>query len=177
LLAVSELAVVAPKRILVTDDDPSIRRLVSAILKRAGYQVDMASGGRDALEKIALTPYDAVMLDLMMPEVSGFSVLARLPVRSEQPRFVIVMSAASPDVVGSAFAFPNVFATLRKPFEMDELIATVRACIEAPRRRSDDVGFVRIEIRNCGAGSHETASRDRRGLPVPDRRRKVNRAA
>lgn len=126
----SEVAVTAQKRILVTDDDPAILRLVTAVLRRANYEVDTAAGGRDALEKIDLTQYDVVVLDLMMPEVSGFDVLARLQVRGPQRKFVIIMSAASHDVVANAVS-KNVFAALRKPFEIDKMLATVRACIAA----------------------------------------------
>ncbi len=126
----SEVAVRAPKRILVTDDDPAIVRLVAAILKRAKYEVDTATGGREALAKIDLTHYDVVVLDLMMPEVSGFDVLAHLQVRGSLPGFVVVMSAASREVVMSAVS-RHVFAALRKPFEIDEMIAAVSACIAA----------------------------------------------
>ena len=127
--------VVAPKRILVADDDPSILRLVEAILTRANYVVDTATDGRDALAKIERTRYDVVMLDLMMPEVSGFDVLARLPVRRPQPRFVVIMSAATPDVIANAVSL-NVFAALRKPFDLDEMITTVRACLAETQRIS-----------------------------------------
>lgn len=119
------------ERVLVAEDDPSILRLVATVLKRAGYQVDMAANGYDALEKIERTPYHAVVLDLMMPGSSGFDVLARLQVTEPQHRFVILMSAASPDLVAKAIN-SNVFAALRKPFEIDELTAAVRACVAAP---------------------------------------------
>ncbi len=129
--AVSVPAVVAPKRILVADDDPSILRLVTTILKRADFAVDTAASGSDALDKIGLTQYDVVMLDLMMPGVSGFDVLARLPARGSQPKFVVIMSAAPNDVIANAVTL-NVFAALRKPFEIEEMVTTVRACIAAP---------------------------------------------
>lgn len=126
----SNVAVVARKRILAAEDDASILRLVTAVLRRAGYEVDTAANGRDALERIERTQYDAVVLDLMMPGSSGFDVLARLQITDPQHKFVIIMSAASPDVVAGA-ACPNVFAALHKPFEIDELTAAVRACIAA----------------------------------------------
>lgn len=94
----------------------------------AGHQF---GGGRDALEKIELSDYDVVMLDLMMPEVSGFDVLARLRSRDPQRKFVVIMSAASNEMVARATG-RNVFAALRKPFAIDDMIATVRACIAAP---------------------------------------------
>lgn len=133
--AVDDVEDTAPKRILVADDDPSILGLITEILKRANYEVDTAANGKEALAKIERTRYDVVMLDLMMPGVSGFDVLARLPVRRPQPRFVVIMSAAPPDVIANAVSL-NVFAALRKPFELGEIITTVRACIAETQRIS-----------------------------------------
>lgn len=124
----TEPEVVVRKRILVTDDDACILRLVSTILRRAGYDVDTAVNGHQALEKINGTDYNVVVLDLMMPGLSGFEVLARLQTREGVPRYVVVMSAASQDIVTNAIN-RNVFAALRKPFEIDELIAAVGGCI------------------------------------------------
>jgi two-component system sensor histidine kinase/response regulator len=129
----TEVQPCARKRILVTDDDASIRALITAVLSRADptYDVDTAANGREALEKIAATRYDVVVLDLMMPEVTGMDVIARLEPREPQPRFVVVMSAASKDFIAKAVGL-NVFASLRKPFNIEEMIATVSACIAGP---------------------------------------------
>jgi CheY-like chemotaxis protein len=122
---------VPSKRILVVDDDAAILRLVSTILRRERYDVDTASGGKVALSKIELTQYDVVVLDLMMPEVSGLDVLRRLDVRFPQIKCVVLMSAASPLEIARLIT-PNVFAALRKPFDdIDHLITAVRGCIEA----------------------------------------------
>jgi len=118
-------------RILVVDDDAAILRLVSTILRRERYHVDTASGGKEALSKIELTQYDVVVLDLMMPEVSGLDVLRRLNVRFPEIKCVVLMSAASPLEIARLIT-PNVFAALRKPFDdIDHLITAVRECIEA----------------------------------------------
>lgn len=122
-------------RILVADDDLAIRVLVKAVLKRARYDVDTASNGREALEKVAAAHYDVVVLDLMMPEVSGFEVLERLPPR--EPffgKFVVIMSATSPEAMAKA-ASSKVFGTLRKPFDIAELVSKVDACIAAHEHR------------------------------------------
>ena len=119
----------SPGRILVVDDDGSILRLVATILRRELYDVDMASSGRDALAKIELTPYDVIVLDLMMPHVSGFDVLRSLQVRLPQVKCVVIMSAASS--FESASSHSNVFAALRKPFDNHELISAVRNCIDS----------------------------------------------
>jgi len=122
---------VSKKRVLVAEDDASILRLVTTVLNRAGYEVDTATNGCQALEKIERTPYDAVVLDLMMPGTSGFDVLTRLQVIDPLHKFVIVMSAASRDLVAKALSL-NVFAALHKPFDIDELTAAVRRCVAAP---------------------------------------------
>lgn len=117
-------------RILVTDDDPSILCLVATILRRANFDVDTARNGPEAIEKTEQTQYDAIVLDLMMPLMSGLEVLAHLAVRPVKPRFVVVMSAAPLDVIGRA-AGHNVFAALQKPAAIHEIVATLQACIAA----------------------------------------------
>jgi two-component system, OmpR family, alkaline phosphatase synthesis response regulator PhoP len=117
-------------RILVVDDDSAIRRLVATILRREHYEVDTARGGGEALSMIELTHYDVVVLDLMMPEVSGRDVLNRLALRDPQIKCVVIMSAASRFYVASAIT-PNVYATVSKPFDMKALLEAVSGCIEA----------------------------------------------
>jgi DNA-binding response OmpR family regulator len=118
------------KRILVTEDDPSIRTLLATILRRASYEVDTAINGRDAIHKAGKTEYDVIVLDLMMPVMSGVEVLARLAARTPKSRFVVVMSAAPQDVIAKADG-ANVFAMLQKPAAINEIVATVGACIAA----------------------------------------------
>jgi DNA-binding response OmpR family regulator len=119
------------KRILVTDDDPSIRRLLAVILRRANYHVDTAANGREAIAKSERTQYDAVVLDLMMPAMDGVEVLSRLSARPRKPKFVVLMSAAPADAIMNAIT-PHVFATLQKPCGINDIVATVGACIAAP---------------------------------------------
>lgn len=125
------MALTPRRRILVTDDDASILLLVTTILRRANYDVDTATNGRDALEKSKVADYDVIVLDLMMPALSGFEFLRQLKSRDIKPKFVVVMSAASQSVLSGAEG-PNVFATVRKPFDIGTILDTVRACIAAP---------------------------------------------
>lgn len=119
------------KRVLVTDDDPSIRSLLATVLRRANYHVDTAANGREAIAKTERTRYDAIVLDLMMPAMDGVEVLAHLSDRPLKPKFVVIMSAAPRDAITKAIT-PNVFATLQKPCGINDVVATVRACIAAP---------------------------------------------
>ena len=118
------------KRVLVTEDDPSIRKLLATILRRASYDVDTAANGHDAVEKARETEYDVIVLDLMMPVMGGVEVMARLAVRTPKPRFVVIMSAEPLDTIARAHG-ANVFATLHKPAAIEEIVATVGACIAA----------------------------------------------
>lgn len=119
-----------PNRILVVDDDASILRLIATILRRERLDVDTASGGSDALSMIELTRYDVIVLDLMMPQVSGLDVLKSLHARVPQVKCVVILSAGGSLEIASSIN-PNVFVALRKPFDNTALISTVRACIEA----------------------------------------------
>lgn len=129
------------KRILVAEDDPSILQLVATILRYAGYDVETVSGGRAALAVSSATWFDVIVMDLMMPDVSGFEVLARLPPRAVP--FVILMSAAAHNVIAQA-ASGKVFATLHKPFDIAAMVTTVQACIAATEPRLPSLTLQRI---------------------------------
>ena len=64
--------------LLVVDDNPNNRDILKRHIERQGFQVRLASNGRQALEMLAQQPYDLVLLDLMMPELDGFEVLQRM---------------------------------------------------------------------------------------------------
>ena len=117
--------------ILVVEDDPAIRRLVTMVLKRQGYQVEVACDGLEAVLKLGLSDYDVIVLDLMMPHLDGFTFLNVFAENEpERLRKVIVTSAASPAIIKERM---NVepFQLLPKPFDISELITQVRACIDA----------------------------------------------
>ena len=116
-------------KVLVVDDDDAIRQLVAAILGREHcYDVHTASGGIEALSKMALTKYDVVVLDLMMPVVSGVDVLEAIALRDPRHKCVVLMSAASPVDVATSLT-PNVCITLRKPFDIDAVVHAVKECV------------------------------------------------
>jgi len=119
------------RTILIVDDDAPIRVLLRSILTRAGYVTREAKNGQEALEIIAEQKFDAILLDLMMPGISGFDILENM--RNTNPeglRSVIVVTAASDKDVRRVNA-EEVFKILRKPFEIDELIRTIEQCIAA----------------------------------------------
>jgi DNA-binding response OmpR family regulator len=115
----------------VVEDDPAIRRLVAMVLLRAGFRVDVASDGLEAVLKLGVSEYDVIVLDLMMPNLDGFTFLNTFA-REEPDRLrkVIVTSAASPAVIRERMEGAP-FRLLPKPFDIGELVTHVQSCIAA----------------------------------------------
>ena len=114
------------RKILVVDDDESIRVMVERVLRREQYQVDSARDGFEAIERLTQNDYDAILLDLMMPGLDGFAVLDYLEEhRPELESSVIIMSANLP-AASDARRMRKVGKILPKPFDLSDLIAQVR---------------------------------------------------
>ena len=117
------------KRILIVDDDDAIRALVMTVLRRRGYKLDTARNGVDALEKLAICRYCLVVLDLMMPRMSGYEVLEDLAKQPESSRPLVLVLTAGLD--RKPFDKSFVVGTIHKPFDVQLLVDTVSGCIEA----------------------------------------------
>ena len=131
------------QRVLVVDDDDAIRALVSTILRRRGFQVDTASNGAEGLERIARGGYAVVLLDLMMPVVSGYEVIARIDAMPPPRPLVLVLSAG----VAPANINPEIVTGLvAKPFDIDLLAETVSACVMTAAARVRPVAAVPFAI-------------------------------
>jgi two-component system response regulator VanR len=107
-------------RVLVVDDEAAIRALVAKIIERAGYPVDTARDGAEAIDKLTNSRYAVVVLDLMMPNVDGYGLIDYLKERGGPRPAIIVVSA------GDSAAFRQldgamVHSILRKPFDIDVL--------------------------------------------------------
>ena len=113
------------KRILIVDDDADLRRLFRMTLSVAGYVVEEASDGIDALQLIENAAPDLVVLDLTLRALDGVSVQQDLAARAVTRHIPIVI------VTGSAAELTgvNIACVLRKPVMPDELIKTVAACL------------------------------------------------
>lgn len=111
-------------RLLVLDDDPSMQRLVATLLRRAGYEVDIVSGGTDAIAQIAKHDYDGLLLDVMTPTEGAHTVVRHL--RETRPELLrrVILVTGSPDSVLKSLA-GDVFAVVHKPFEAAELLDAV----------------------------------------------------
>jgi len=116
-------------RILVVDDEEIMRDVLSALLTSESYEVGLAENGAQALEMIQDQDYDAMLLDLMMPEVDGIRVLEELKKIENSPVAIVLTAYASIDRVMQA-AKLNAFAFIPKPFKNDELLLAVKNAIE-----------------------------------------------
>jgi len=123
-------------RILVVDDNAANRDLLSRRLQKQRHQVATAEDGRDALGQLARAQFDLVLLDVMMPEIDGFEVLARLKA-DEQLRDIPVIMITALDEVDSAVRCIELGAEdyLTKPFDPVLLRARIGACLEKKRLR------------------------------------------
>lgn len=112
-------------KILVVDDEEKIRQVVKEYCLNEGFTVDEASNGEIALEKLKQNTYDLLVLDIMMPEMDGFSMLERLPREKRIP--TIILSARS-EVYDKLHGFSlGIDDYLTKPFSPKELIARIKA--------------------------------------------------
>lgn len=120
----------APLRVLIADDDESVRALCASVLMRSGFAVDAATDGRDALQKIEENDYSAVLLDLGMPFLHGATVASMvLQKKPEMMRRLIVITGAADVAIDPLFA--NAGAILHKPLTVDSLRAVVESCATA----------------------------------------------
>jgi CheY-like chemotaxis protein len=113
-----------PKRILVADDELHMIRVVKLFLERAGYKVDTASNGKEALDSILLDPPDVLLTDINMPHMSGQQLCMELEQRLPERRFPIFVMTSMTDRENRDWTgkIPNV-ALLEKPLSMRVLIA------------------------------------------------------
>jgi DNA-binding response OmpR family regulator len=121
------------KRVLVVDDEATIRELITDALREAGVAVDAAANGAEALRTMERNRPDAIVLDLMMPQLDaqGFVELMRLNTAFDGiPILVVTAAYAAADAAERLGAH----ACLTKPFELDELVALVTQLIGEPLR-------------------------------------------
>lgn len=127
-------------RVLVVEDEPDLLRLVATSLREDGYAVDTAADGEDGLYKANAWDYDAVVLDVMLPGIDGWSVLKQLRTSKRTP--VLMLTAR--DTVADRVRGLDIGADdyMVKPFALTELLARLRALI----RRSAGQAVSAIKI-------------------------------
>ena len=126
-------------KVLLVDDDPTLRRTLGIGLRAEGHKVLIAADGRTALEAVREDHPDLVVLDLGLPDLSGVEVLRQIRGRSTLPVVVLSARAESTEKVEALDLGADDYVT--KPFGMEELLARVRA---AARRAGSDVPVLQV---------------------------------
>ena len=121
-------------KILIVEDDNKIARFVELELRHEGYETETASDGRTGLAKALLPDVDLVLLDIMLPELSGMEVCRRIRQESEVPVIILTAKGDVTDKVAGLDLGANDYMT--KPFAIEELLARIRAVLKPRGRKS-----------------------------------------
>lgn len=128
----------ATARILVVDDDPTVAEVVSGYLHRAGFAVDHAADGPDALRRSGLTRPDLVVLDLMLPGLDGLEVCRRLRETGPVPVIMLTARGDEEDRITGLEVGADDYVT--KPFSPRELVLRVESVLRRSRAASAPAG-------------------------------------
>ncbi|MBR2802924.1 MAG: response regulator transcription factor [Erysipelotrichaceae bacterium] len=123
-------------RILIVDDELRIREVVKEYAKVSGYECEEASNGAEALEKVRSGDYDCIILDIMMPELDGFTALKKIKELKDVP---VIMLSARQEEYDKLFSFDmGVDDYVTKPFSPKELMARIKAVTDRRKRKEPE---------------------------------------
>jgi len=121
------------KRILVVDDDENILSLERTILEQKGFAVTTADGGAEALEILGEQDFDLVLLDVMMPEIDGFTVCRRIKEEPRTKEIPVIFLTAKGGGEALAEGFESgAIMYINKPFTANKLLTIVNTMLEPP---------------------------------------------
>jgi DNA-binding response OmpR family regulator len=143
------------KHILVVDDERDLLEVVVYNLNRAGYETSVATNGRDALDRINADPPDLVLLDLMLPEMSGTEVATRVrtnPVTAGVPIIMLTAKAEEVDQIVGLKVGADDYVT--KPFSPKVLLARVEAVLRRTGKTNAEQRFLRLGTIEINTDTH-----------------------
>jgi len=126
-----------PGSILIADDDTSVRKLLALLAQRAGYEVDEAADGTAALERLRGRDYLVLLLDLMMPDVDGDSIVERLRSSVRRPAVIVVVAYPATGIEGR-FEPDVVDAVIHEPYDVDMISTVIMSLAGAVQQKSVD---------------------------------------
>lgn len=135
-------------RILLAEDERDLNRIITERLKKEHYSVDSCFDGEEALDYLAAAPYDAVILDIMMPKLDGLSVLKKMRDKNEHtPVLLLTAKDSIEDRVTGLDAGANDY--LVKPFAFEELLARIRVLVRETanvQKTCYEVGGLKVQM-------------------------------
>jgi two-component system, OmpR family, response regulator MtrA len=150
------------ERVLLVEDDPSIREIATLGLTNAGFRVTTAPDGREGLIHFRNSPFDLVVLDVMLPALDGYEVCREIRRESRVPIIMLSAKSDTVDVVVGLELGADDYVT--KPFEMPELVARARAALRRAAAAPDEPLLARGELEIDPGGF--TARRGERRLDL-----------
>src|SRR5919197_5586786 len=129
-------------RVLVVDDERSMRELLAIMLKQAGHEVRVADGGEAAIRALQSHTFDLVITDLRMRQVDGLAVLRAAKEHSPQTVVLVVTAFASTETAVEAMKL-GAYDYLTKPFKLDEIRLTIEKALERKRLQDENVALKR----------------------------------
>ncbi|CAM5692552.1 MULTISPECIES: response regulator transcription factor [Streptomyces] len=154
------------QRLLLVEDEPTLRELLSASLRLAGFEVTAAQTGGQALEAVRDNRPDLIVLDVMLPDLDGFEVARRLregpsgPGNGQPPILFLTARDAAEDRISGLRAGGDDYVT--KPFNLEELVLRIRAVLRRTSGRRPD-GLLVVDDLELDPDSHQVT---RNGQPV-----------
>jgi len=141
-------------KLLVVDDEPNIRELLAASLRFNGFEVETVADGQSALRRAMEISPDLIVLDVMLPDLDGFSVTRRL---RQQGKHIPVLFLTARDDTADKIAGLTVGGDdyVTKPFSLDEVIARIRAVLRRASGGSDEESILRVADLSLDDDAHE----------------------
>ena len=148
-------------RILVVEDDEDLCRLICRLLELEGYSADAVHDGREAMQRISAHPPDAIILDVMLPGMSGFEICQRVKIdRKTNPIPVLMLTAADTDQSRASGLRVGADRYLTKPFAPDVLLKTLREILDHRRDRAGSAKHTSVELQMQSDSRHREQLND-----------------
>jgi len=141
-------------KVLVVDDEPNIRDLLSASLKFAGYEVQTAINGKQAVEAAVTWQPDIIVLDVMLPDMNGFSITKKLrSMDVTTPVLFLTARDETQDKITGLTVGGDDYVT--KPFSLDEILARLQAILRRSSAQEQQASVIRVGELEINEDAHE----------------------
>jgi len=126
-----------PKRVLIIDDEENFRHILSVILKKEKFEIETASNGEEALQKVSASPFDQILCDIRMPGMDGLDFLREVQRTGTEASIIMMSAYGTIDTAIEAMKL-GAYDYISKPFKPDEIILALRKAEERERLRKEN---------------------------------------